>query len=216
VSEAPQALPERDINGRFLPQRSSERQKLAEAIDSLGALNAQLDRLQEARGRLDWGGKDRAHTAARRALDEARRRAPQILVAKAMGEAYDPTTTVDHAQGLLEDSRRDLDEATATDKIFADEIAVVEQRRAVAQIRRERVLAEVVRAAPEVAALHDRVERARQALDDLGWILSAIGGHRLPFHWNGSIAGRDTGQGAPWKAALIALESDPDAELPSE
>jgi hypothetical protein len=96
--------------GRFLPrtpapERTTERQKLAEAIEYLSALDRQLKRLAEARGRLGLRDKERAHATARRGLDEARQRAPEALVAKMMGEAYDSAQTVDHAQGLLEDTQ---------------------------------------------------------------------------------------------------------------
>jgi len=62
-------------------------------IEYLGSLDSQLGRLAEARSRLDLRGKEAALSAVRRALDEAKRRAPEILVAKAMGEPYDPAST---------------------------------------------------------------------------------------------------------------------------
>jgi hypothetical protein len=104
----------------------------------------------------------------------------------------------------------------ASAKLLRDEIEVVENRRAVARIGRDTALTAVLRASPEIAELRDRVERARQELHDLTWILTAIGRSRLPFHWDGVLSGPDRGSGAPWKAALAALETDPDAPLPAE
>jgi hypothetical protein len=223
VSELlPEPLPERGAGGRFLPratapERTPERQKLAAAIEYLSALDTQLKRLAEARSRLDLRGRESAHAAARQALDEARKRAPEALVAKMMGEAYDPAQTVDdHAQGLLEDAQRELDEATAADELLADEIKDVEGRRSVAQIGRDRALTEVLRTAPEIAELRERIDRARQQLHDSTWICAAIGMHRLPrIFWDGVLWGRDRGLGGPWKAAIAALEVDADAALPN-
>jgi hypothetical protein len=73
------------------PQRAIVRQKLAEAIDRLSALEVQLRRLDEALSRLDWGSKRRAQEAASTALAGAKERAPEVLVAKTMGETVDPS-----------------------------------------------------------------------------------------------------------------------------
>jgi hypothetical protein len=75
----------------------------------------------------------------------------------------------------------------------------------------------VLHLAAEVAALWGRFEAARQSVRDIAWMLSAVGIHRLPkvFRWDGIVEGRDPGSGGPWAAAIAALETDPDAELPS-
>ena len=75
------------------PQRTAEREALAKAITHLGGLDRQLERLGEARSRIDRHGREDALAVARRGLDEARQRAPALLVAKAMGEPYDPAST---------------------------------------------------------------------------------------------------------------------------
>jgi hypothetical protein len=215
--------PERGEGGRFLPRtaapsRNPERQKLAEAIERLSALDGQLKRLAEARPRLDWGGKSRAVDAARAALAAAKERAPEVLVAKAMGEPFDPALTVEHAASLLADAERDLAEATEADKLLRDEITVVEERRERARNGRTDAVREVLRTAPEVVALCTRVEETRQRLHAATWALSAIGLGGLPagYRWDGVLWGRDNGSGAPWRTAIAALERDPDAALPSE
>jgi hypothetical protein len=223
VSEA-QPLPERGEGGRFLPraeapQRSQERQKLAAAIAYLGALDGQLQRLAEARGRLGLRDKERALDSARRGLDEARGRAPAILVAKALGEPVAAAQTVEHAQGLLEDTQRSLDEARSADRVLRDEIKLVEDRRSAAQIARDSALDAVLRSAPEVAALGDPYAAARQQMYDLTWVFSALGGQAaLPgnFFWDGVLWGSDRGAGTPWRAARVALERDAAASLPGE
>jgi hypothetical protein len=53
--------------------------------------------------------------------------------------------------------------------------------------RRDDAVTEVLRAAPEIAELADRIERTRQLLYDTTWICSAIGLRRLPFHWDGVL-----------------------------
>jgi hypothetical protein len=196
------------------PERSPEREKLAQAITYLAALDRQLERLREARSRLDWGGRQLDHENARRGLDEARRRAPEVLVAKAMNEPYDQTATVEHQQGLVDDARRALDEAAAAAALLADEIKVVGERRELAYHARNRQLDEVVRASPEIATLRDRYEAARQRLQDFSWLFHAIGSQRLPFYWDGMLHGSDNGSGQPWRAAIERLAIDADAELP--
>jgi hypothetical protein len=165
---------------------------------------------------LDWHDKRRARDAAHHALEEAKRRAPEVK--KMMGEAYDPTQTVEHAAGLLEDAERDLAEATEADKLLRDEVQVVAQLRSWALGGRTDALRGVLRTSPEVAALCEHVDQTRQQLHDLTWALSAIGLGGLPagYHWDGMLWGRDRGSGAPWKAAIAALETDPDAQLPGE
>jgi hypothetical protein len=51
---------------------------------------------------------------------------------------------------------------------------------------------------------------------EISWQLAAVGIHRLPqaFRWDGLLEGVDRGHGAPWRTAIAALETDPDAELP--
>jgi hypothetical protein len=75
----------------------------------------------------------------------------------------------------------------------------------------------VLRTAPEVAEISNRFQAARQKFHDFGWVLSAIGGQNLPFHWDGLIMGSDTGaEAAAWRVAISRLETDASAELPSE
>jgi hypothetical protein len=199
------------------PQRTAEREALAKAITHLGGLDRQLERLGEARSRIDRHGREDALAVARRGLDEARQRAPALLVAKAMGEPYDPALTETAAQGLLEAAERDLDQAITADKVLRDEIKLVEDRRSVAQIARDSAIDAVLRSAPEVAVLGDHYAAARQQMYDLTWVFSALGGQAaLPgnFFWDGILWGLDRGAGRPWKAARAALEQDADAELP--
>jgi hypothetical protein len=198
------------------PQRSPERARLAQAIAHLGGLDKQLERLAEARSRLDRRGKEHTLDSAHRALDQTRQRAPEILIAKMMGELVDPALTVEHAQAAVEGAQRELDETTAADRLLADEIKVVEERREVAQHARDHAVAEVVKSSAEVVALCDAIALTRQQLHDYAWVLSAISLGRLPpgFFWDGIVHGHDSGGGKLWRAAISALETDPDTVLP--
>jgi hypothetical protein len=199
-----------------VPERSPERAKLAAAIEYLDALDNHLGRLAEARNRLGLRDKEFAVTSARAGIEEANKRAPQVLIAKAMGEPYDIVETVEHAQSRLGDAQRELDEAVAADAVLAAEITGIQGRRSLAELTRESALCDVLKNAPELAALAARYETAKQAVRDIAWTFSAIGIHRLPFFWDGVCQGSNNGSGAPWKAAIAALQSDPDAALPSE
>jgi hypothetical protein len=131
-------------------------------------------------------------------------------------EPFDPASTVEHAEGLVDDARRDIDEATAADELIADEIRQVEQRREWSRPGLDDALSEVLRASPEVAALCARIETTRQQLYDFSWIASAIGRRRLPPNfWDGILWGSDRGAADQWRAAIARLETDPDAVLPS-
>jgi hypothetical protein len=200
------------------PHRSAEREALAKAIAYLGGLDSQLGRLAEARSRLDLRGKEAALSAARRGLDEARKNAPAVIVARAMNEHFDPATTVDHAENALTAAQRDLDEASAADRVLADEIKVVEERREVAYLVRERAIDAVVQNSAEVRTFCARVEQTRQQLHDFSWTCSAIGLGRLPpgFHWDGTRSGPNNSAGASWRTAIEQLAIDADAMLPNE
>jgi hypothetical protein len=200
------------------PPRTAEREALAKAIAYLGGLDSQLGRLAEARARLDLRGKEDTLAIARRGLTEARENAPAVIVARAMNEPFDPATTVDHAENALTAAQRDLDETTAADRLLADEIKVVEERREVAYLARERAVDEVVKSSAEVRTFCARVERTRQQLHDFSWTCSAIGLGRLPpgFHWDGTRWGLDGGAGASWRTAIEQLAIDADAMLPNE
>ena len=101
---------------------------------------------------------------------------------------------------------------------------LIEEERAAAQDIelavgwRDMALSAVLQASPEITALWDRFQAARQTVRDLAWCLSAVGIHRLPssFRWDGLLEGIDRGHGALWKAAIAALEQDADVTLPSE
>jgi hypothetical protein len=218
TGDFPRAIPMQSASRLSEPQRSAEREALAKAIERFSVLDSQLERLTEARSRLDLRGRENALAATRGALDETRQRAPEILIAKMMGESYDPAATVEHAQQLLDAAQRDLDEALAADRLLADEIKVVEDRRDVAQIARARAVDEVVKSSAEVRTFCARVEQTRQQLHDFSWTCSAIGLGRLPpgFHWDGTRWGLNNGAGTPWQTAIAALKENPDIELPSE
>jgi len=226
VSEAPQPLPERGEGGRFLPraeapQRSQERQRLAEAIEHLGAARRRLARAREAFTRLNLYGPDspdRVKERAERALAEARERAPHLMVAQLLGDSPEPALSVEAAEEALRVAAQAAEAAARAWALLEEEQRVAEQAIELAVVRRDRALCEVLQASPEITALWDRFQAARQNVRDIAWCLSAVGIHRLPssFRWDGLLEGVDRGHGAPWKAAIAALEQDPDAPLPNE
>ena len=207
MSEAPQPLPERGEGGRFLPraeapQRSQERQRLAEAIEHLGAARRRLARARDAFTRLNLYGPDspdRVKERAERALAEAKERAPRMMVEQLLGTATAEAAA--RARALLEEEQR-----------------VAEADISEAAIRRDVALSAVVQSSAELAAVCDRFRAAQQSFWDMTWLLSAVGVHRLPQafrSWDGVRHGIDRGAGKPWRTAITTLEVDPDAALPS-
>jgi hypothetical protein len=75
--------------------------------------------------------------------------------------------------------------------MLVDDERAAEQTLELAVIRRNDAVREMLRMAPEVAALWGRFETAQQKVHELSWALSAVGIHRLPkqFHWDGLLRG---------------------------
>ena len=228
MSEAPQPLPERGEGGRFLPraeapQRSQERQRLAEAIEHLGAARRRLARAREAFTRLNLYGPDspdRVKERAERALAEAKERAPRMMVEQLLGTATaEAELSVEAAEETLRVATQAAEAAARARALLEEEQRVAEADISEAAIRRDVALSAVVQSSAELAAVCDRFRAAQQSFWDMTWLLSAVGVHRLPQafrSWDGVRHGVDRGAGKPWRAAITALEVDPDAALPGE
>jgi hypothetical protein len=217
-------LPERGERGRFLPraegpQRTPERQKLAEAIEHHARAVERLERAREAwsRLRLDEAGAAREKERAEQELAAIRERAPQMMVARLLRGQTEDVVSVEDATAALAAATRAVEDAGQARTLLMEEERAAEQAIEFARPGRNDAVREVLRSAPEIAVLWERFQQARQKVRDLSWMLSAI--HVFlgpPFHWDGRLEDRDTGRGDKWKAAITALEADPDAELPGE
>jgi hypothetical protein len=191
---------------------------LAQAIADHARATARLERVKEARSRLDLYGPDsptRVKDRAERDLAAARARAPQTIVSRLLGTQTEGGLSVEDAEQALAAATRAADEATEARRLLDEEAAAAERAVEFEFYRRRAALTEVVRTSPQIVELADRIQQARQALHDFTWVCRAIGLQRLPYGaWDGVLRGSDTGQGDAWKAALAALEADADADLP--
>ena len=212
MSKAPQARPE----------RAAERTRLAEAIEQLARARDRLARAKEAYGQLDLYGPDspdRVKERAERALAAAKEEAPRLMVAQLLGDSTEATLNpVAAAEEALKAAIQTAEAVDRARALLEEERRAAEREIELAVGWRDMALSAVLQASPEITALWDRFQAARQTVRDLAWCLSAVGIHRLPssFRWDGLLEGVDRGHGAPWKAAIAALEQDPDAPLPNE
>jgi hypothetical protein len=206
-----------------MPQRSQERTKLAEAIEQLARARDRLARAKKAFTRLSLHGPDsvdRQKELAERALAATKERAPRMMVEQLLGTATaEAELSVEAAEETLRVATQAAEAAARARALLEEEQRVAEVSIEEAIVRRDMALSAVVQSSAEIAAACDRFRAAQQNFWDMTWLLSSIGVHRLPQafrSWDGVRHGVDRGAGKPWRAAITALEVDPDAALPGE
>jgi hypothetical protein len=175
------------------PQRTAERQKLAEAIEQHARAVQRLEHVREAwsRLRLNEAGADREKAQAERALADARERAPRLMVAQLLGGQTEAAVSVEDAAAALAAATQAVEDAAQARTLLLEEERAAEQAIEWASGRRRDAINEVLRMSQEVGQLCARIEATRQLLHDLTWALSAVGLTRLPqgFHWDGTLWG---------------------------
>jgi chromosome segregation ATPase len=207
-----------------LAERSPEREHLRATIERRDRAREQHRKLVEARTRLDLRELRSARAEAAAAVRRAEEEQPQRLVDKLMGMAP-PVDIVSVA-----DATRALDEATrahtgaeAAAKLLDDEIKQLEFHLSLHDSRIRDAIADLLQADGAVGALLARYDEARGVVVALDAALSEISRRNgIPSarqHW---AAGRLLSHfpdhdkiAAVWRAALEALETNPDIELPA-
>jgi hypothetical protein len=185
-----------------------------------GGINPEKETFDTNRRRIHLRGRDQEtgeHFGAELYFAAAKERAPRMLIDRLLGHQAEEGPSVEEASAALASATEVAEAADRARVLVLAEERAAEQDIELAVVRRDVALSGVLRTAPELTALWDRYQAARQSVWDIAWTLSAVGVHRLPreFHWDGLVQGADRGCGAVWKAAIAALETDPDAELPS-
>lgn len=201
------------------PPRSPERQKLAAAIERHAAAERQIAALRDARERAfdRFRELNAAAEKAREALEQAIADEGRHLAAELMGEADDAPLTVRDATLALDSATAALDRLRRTREALEEqEKEAAKELEFAALPLRERVR-DVVRADPAVRKLAAELTAARDRYRDLlraaDWL-----GDMLPDDLQACRnvnAPADLPTLPLWQAAVKALETDPDAVLPS-
>jgi hypothetical protein len=193
--------------------RSPEREALAEAIRRRSAATARIERLTEAaEGHSVWQARE-AVEEAEAALKEARKREPQALVAKVLGDPCGPS--VQAALDALTGAKAALDLAEKTRDALDGQLQAAEAELGSANSALKKRIAEVVHSEGAASAVLAEYVEARREVARLHEILSLLSSRNcLPAYWDTTVYYPPTNAEAPWRAALAALENDADAELP--
>jgi hypothetical protein len=206
------------------PQRSLERQRLADAQASVKSAHASLLKVREAierhREKVETPAEN-ALAAAEEALAKLKSRGETaLLAARFLGD--------DAEASSMEDAKKAVDDATAAveeaDKtrvgLFARER---EAQTAVesAELSLRAAFLAAASAAPEIAALCRRYEALRREIVALGRIMKITEVFHGDYRWNTAWVFNDafyndlpTGELDAWTSALARLREDADAALP--
>jgi hypothetical protein len=200
---------------------SVARQHLADIISRVAQIEAELDRLAEARTKIGRPQID-AITEAEAALAEAHAREPHRLVDEALGRTGNEQPTVAECETALAGVKAEMERRRGAQVLLDGEQARLESRLRFAVADRREAIGAVVRAEAlaslfaEFDAALDRVAELRSIFDALGLAMTQRDlDHAAVIGRNGTGRGR-----AAWRVALAALEADaaaplPDAEPPS-
>jgi len=202
-------------------ERTPERIKLAAEIERHTTAAERLQRTRDACEAIF--AKCLAATAARdraeAALAEARDAAPAELIAHLVGDAATPRA-VEDAEAALAAAIADDVQVHRNQAALQDELRRAETAAQMAKSFRDEALNAVVAASPAVTALLAEHAATRDRLDELTLILDdVIGPVRLPNLWAARVIPDRTAtslavSAAPWRTAIAALATDPDAALP--
>ncbi len=199
------------------PERSHERQRLAEVIGEHEALKAKLAKLRHAaeRAQNDIFAASRATDKAHAELAEAKAAEEENLVADYVtGANKAPDIEAKSAAATMAEAA--LDRARKIRDALDGEIREFDSELRWSQDRIDQAIHAVIAADPATRELFDRHRKARETMIDAAAALNVIAlGLPQEFrHWGSWPSNAVTPSEAPWRAALLALETDADAPLP--
>jgi hypothetical protein len=213
------------------PPRSPERQALSRAIEHHADAIFQHERVTDALSKIDEHVFDLqpAVRRAREVVDQALRLAPELLVARTLGEPPDPDQpTVADAEAALKEADRALIDARSARTMLRDELRDREYQVEQAKRALDAAVKAVVASDPaKLAVMREYFASGRRALRlariirTFGDIAVGVSDDESGLHFrvgDRSALGNMGIMYRPepaWTAALAALREDPDAELPS-
>jgi hypothetical protein len=216
----PAAIPLRSIAAP--PPRSPERQRLAVAIDRYERAARAADAVADAQPKTSAArtdaflGVERAEAALRTAQEEEPRRRTRHLI----GEPDDGSPTVPEAERKLAEAKEKYESAKNDEALLDRAAQEARDHLDLIRIGRNSALAAALQASPELARLFVELDAARSRADEIVGALFAIGPRLTQLQLHLRDLQRDPVFDGPtataWRAALAALESDPDALLPGD
>ena len=206
------------------PERSPEREQLAEALAKRNDANHELGDIEAAllRARNTVDAATIAVAEKTKALETAKGANTDYLARAALGKSGDvPPPSVQEARIALQDAQDKLDAARSTVALFENNRQVTIGEVSYAERDVDRAVEAVVKASTEIRALVGRLKTAYAELVDVRNALRAMQS-RLPDNLKimgsvdiPSIHQDDLKLAATWRAAIAALATDPDALLPT-
>lgn len=204
--------------------RSEERAALAAAIlrrDYLLQEVAVTKRaLEELRERRRANDPQRPVELARAAVETAKENAAAYLVASIRGEVRDPPLSVKDAGAALQAAEDELETQSTVLSSLEAKLAADNESLKYAHDTVKRRIEKVIAAEPSFEALFVQYESLQRQMAEQGHLLSFLFSC-TPHHlqgWQNTMTHRSGGlqdKTGPWRAALAALEDDPDAPLPT-
>lgn len=198
--------------------RSPERTALAAAIERhstaeqrFAAVNQALEGSASAISVANRGVRD-----AEAAIEQAKADAADHLAATMMGTAGAAPVSVKQARANLLDAEDKRDAAQAARGALEQEHKAAKQSLTIARMNLTDAVHAVVHADSATQALINAFNAAQRRYVDLRRAMESLDGHGLPFRFFGTEESwPDLPGGTPWKQALIALETNADAPLPT-
>ncbi len=208
------------VTGDDASPRSPERAALAAAIDRHNAATRYLAANETAQQRTFQTIRDarRAVEAATAAIDEAKANAARHLTDTAMGTAGNAPLTVKDARAKVQDAEDALEAAICAQSALVEQQKAAESDLQYARMALDYRVRDVVKAeanagalVSDYVALHRDLVNRRRVLEFLNLRDTIPKG----LSWQGEGNWPDLPGAAPWRNAVTALESDPDAPLPN-
>lgn len=210
---------------RPAPRRSPERQKLADALDALRAIDSELVRLRDAQERAEqpYVAIERRE-AAEKALAEARAAEAEWQVRVLLGEvAGDGPIAV--AQDALTVARAKEHSARQVHEVLDRRAEEMEKQRAWKQSAVMVAVYATIAASTEIDALLDRYAAIRREAVEIEEALDGVilGIPHARQYWRSDSDGRrgvnitevqQRPHVAAWRGLYTALQNNPDAPLP--
>jgi chromosome segregation ATPase len=199
------------------PQRSAERQKLADCITRLEQAKAELARLQEAEQRHFEERIAASHTldTAAATLENLRADEEQIALAEFMGDGTE-AEKLRAAHRAVEAAQSRCEQADRVSAALRNRLRAAEENVGVCETSLRSAWLAALTADPAIAALVARFKKIHHELYDLLQVVELTrAAHGFSFHPLDPPRDLDRALLARWQQALDALMHDPDAELPA-